>query len=59
LAQTDFIMFSKRILVLIIAFIALVLAYAWIDGGEESLRPIAQPVTAPLEQHARMPEPAR
>jgi len=57
LAQTDFIMFSKRILVLIIAFIAVVLGYAWIDGGEESLRPIAQPVTAPLEQPARMPEP--
>jgi hypothetical protein len=59
LAQTDFIMSYKRILVLIIALISAVLAYAWIDGGEESLRPIAQPVSAPLEQIARMPEPAR
>ena len=27
--------------------VALVLVYAWIDGGEEPLRPIAQPVEVP------------
>ncbi len=27
--------------------IMIVLAYAWIDGGEEPLRPIAQPVEVP------------
>ena len=27
--------------------VALVLAYAWIDGGEEPLRPIAEPVAVP------------
>jgi hypothetical protein len=29
------------------ALAALVLAYAWIDGGEEPLRPIAEPVALP------------
>lgn len=29
------------------ALVAIVLAYAWIDGGEESLRPIAEPVALP------------
>ena len=29
------------------ALVALVLAYAWIDGGEEPLRPIAEPVSLP------------
>lgn len=27
--------------------VALVLAYAWIDGGEEPLQPIAEPVGMP------------
>ena len=27
--------------------IALLLVYAWVDGGEEPLRPIAQPVPVP------------
>lgn len=27
--------------------VALVLVYAWIDGGEEPLRPIAEPVAVP------------
>jgi hypothetical protein len=29
------------------ALVVLLLAYAWIDGGEEPLRPIAQPVQVP------------
>lgn len=29
------------------SLVALVLAYAWIDGGEEPLRPIAEPVSLP------------
>lgn len=29
------------------AFVALVLGYAWVDGGEEPLRSIAQPVAVP------------
>jgi len=29
------------------AFIAALLIYAWIDGGEKSLRPIAEPVPQP------------
>jgi len=29
------------------AALALLLAYAWIDGGEEPLRPIAEPVAVP------------
>jgi hypothetical protein len=27
--------------------IALVLVYAWIDGGEEPLRPLADPIEVP------------
>lgn len=27
--------------------LAVVLVYAWVDGGEEPLRPIAQPVAVP------------
>ena len=57
--QTDLIMSSKRILALLIAVIAAVLVYAWVDGGEESLHPIAQSVTAPVQPPAELPEPAR
>jgi hypothetical protein len=28
--------------------LAVVLVYAWIDGGDEPLRPIAQPVAVPV-----------
>ena len=33
------------------ALVALLLAYAWIDGGEEALHPIVQPIDVP--EHAR------
>lgn len=33
------------------ALVALLLAYAWIDGGEEALHPIVQPVAVP--EHAQ------
>ncbi len=29
------------------ALIALVMAYAWFDGGEEPMRPIAEPIDVP------------
>lgn len=31
----------------IAAIVLLVLAYAWIDGGREPLRPIAEPIPVP------------
>jgi hypothetical protein len=30
------------------ALIALLLVYAWIDGGEEPLRPIVDPIDVPV-----------
>ncbi|WP_374405845.1 hypothetical protein [Pelagerythrobacter sp.] len=38
---------GKRIAWAAAAVIAVLLLYAWIDGGEEPLRPIAQPVDLP------------
>ena len=40
-------MSSRRIGWIAAALIALVLVYAWIDGGEEPLRPITQPIDVP------------
>jgi len=36
-----------RLLAGVAAIVLLVLAYAWIDGGREPLRPIAQPIPVP------------
>ena len=38
---------SRRINHLAGAIVVLLLAYAWWDGGEEALRPIAEPVEVP------------
>ena len=38
---------SRRINHIVGALVVLLLAYAWFDGGEEPLRPIAQPVEVP------------
>lgn len=40
-------MSGKRIAVVAVVLLALLIAYAWIDGGEEPLRPIAQPISLP------------
>ena len=34
-------------MLLAIAAVVVLLAFAWVDGGVEPLRPIEQPVTAP------------
>jgi hypothetical protein len=31
----------------IVALVIALLVYAWIDGGEEPLRPIVEPIAAP------------
>lgn len=38
---------SRRINHIAGAIVVLLLVYAWIDGGEEPLRPIAEPVELP------------
>lgn len=40
-------MTGKRIVWAVVALVAALLLYAWIDGGEEPLRPIAQPIDLP------------
>ena len=40
-------MTGRRIAGVVVALIAALLVYAWIDGGEEPLRPIAEPVALP------------
>ena len=42
---------TRRIVVIVIGLVLAVLLYAWIDGGEEPLRPISEPV--PLPERAR------
>lgn len=41
----------RRIGWLAALLVALVLVYAWIDGGEEPIRPMAEPVALP--EHAQ------
>lgn len=43
----DFSMRRRRISHIAGALVVLLLAYAWFDGGEEPLRPIAEPVEVP------------
>ncbi len=38
---------GKRRILAILAVIAVILVVAWIDGGEEPLRPIVEPVEVP------------
>ena len=40
-------MSARRVGIIAAALLASLLLYAWIDGGEEPLRPIVQPVAAP------------
>lgn len=40
-------MTGRRIAGVVVALIAALLLYAWIDGGEERLRPISEPVPLP------------
>ena len=40
-------MTGRRIGWIATALIALVLVYAWIDGGEEPLRPMSEPIAVP------------
>ena len=40
-------MTSRRIGWIAGALIALLLIYAWVDGGEEALHPISEPVAVP------------
>jgi hypothetical protein len=40
-------MTGRRIGWTVAALIALVLVYAWIDGGEEPVRPVIEPIAAP------------
>jgi hypothetical protein len=40
-------MTGRRIAGVVVALIAALLLYAWIDGGEEPLRPISEPVPLP------------
>ena len=40
-------MTGRRIAGVVVALVAALLLYAWIDGGEEPLRPIAEPVSLP------------
>ncbi|WP_282595931.1 hypothetical protein [Altererythrobacter sp. TH136] len=42
---------GRRIGWIAAALVALLLAYAWIDGGEEAIHPIVQPIDVP--EHAR------
>ena len=44
-------MTGRRIVWLVAALFAALLLYAWIDGGEEPLRPIAEPVELPEAVH--------
>ncbi|GEM_PF-709212 len=38
---------TRRIVLVVAALALALLAYAWIDGGREPLRPIAEPVPVP------------
>jgi hypothetical protein len=40
-------MTGRRAVGAIVVLVAALVLYAWIDGGEEPLRPIAQPVALP------------
>ena len=40
-------MAGKRFWLVLAAFVALVFVYAWVDGGEEPLHDISQPVAVP------------
>ena len=40
-------MTGRRIAGVVVALIVALLVYAWIDGGEEPLRPISEPVALP------------
>jgi len=37
----------RWILIVLAAFVLLVVAYAWIDGGREPVHPISEPVAVP------------
>ena len=37
----------KRIALLVLLLLAVLVIYAWIDGGEQPLHPIAQPIPLP------------
>jgi hypothetical protein len=38
---------DRRIGWIVAALIAAILVYAWIDGGEQPLRPIVEPIAVP------------
>ncbi|WP_338446052.1 hypothetical protein V5F89_12975 [Pelagerythrobacter marensis] len=40
-------MTGRRAVGALVVLVAALLLYAWIDGGEEPLRPIAEPVPVP------------
>lgn len=40
-------MTGRRIVGVVVALVAALLIYAWVDGGEQPLRPIAEPVALP------------
>ncbi|WP_269084044.1 hypothetical protein [Pelagerythrobacter marensis] len=40
-------MTGRRAVGALVVLVAALLVYAWIDGGEEPLRPIAEPVPLP------------
>ena len=40
-------MTGRRIAGVVVALVAALLLYAWIDGGEAPLRPISEPVPLP------------
>ena len=37
----------RTVVILLVALLAALLAWAWVDGGREPLREIAQPVAVP------------
>jgi len=40
-------MTGRRIVWAVVVLVAALLLYAWVDGGEEPVRPIAEPVDLP------------
>lgn len=40
-------MAGRRFWVVLAVFVALVFAYAWVNGGEQPLRDISEPVAVP------------
>lgn len=45
--ETDYTMRRRTILFGVLLALLALIAWAWWDGGEEPLRPIAQPVSVP------------